>query len=82
MTDYEEIQNLVARYADAVTRRDFEALAAIFTPDAVWDVTGGTQLRFEGAELVPGIRGVVEKSSFLAHRRPSSRSMETARVRA
>jgi hypothetical protein len=66
MTDYEEIQNLVARYADAVTRRDFDALAAVFTPDAVWDVTGGTKLRFEGAELVPGIRGVVEKSNFLA----------------
>jgi hypothetical protein len=66
MTDYEEIQNLVARYADAVTRRDFDALAAVFSPDAVWDVTGGTMLRFEGADLVPGIRGVVEKSNFLA----------------
>lgn len=66
MTDYEEIQNLVARYADAVTRRDFDALAAVFTPDAVWDVSGGTKLRYEGAELVPGIRGIVEMSNFLA----------------
>jgi hypothetical protein len=66
VTDYEEIQNLVARYADAVSRRDFDALAAVFAPDAVWDVTGGTKLRYEGAELVPGIRRIVEMSNFLA----------------
>jgi hypothetical protein len=66
VTDYEEIQNLVARYADAVTRRDFDALATVFAPNAVWDVTGGTKLRYEGAELVPGIRSIVEMSNFLA----------------
>lgn len=65
MTDYEEIQNLVARYADAVTRRDFGALAAVFTPDAVWDATGSTKLRYEGDALVPGIRSIIEMSSFL-----------------
>ena len=65
MTDYEEIQNLIARYADAVNRRDFDALAEVFAPDAVWDVTGGTKLRHEGAQVVPGIRKIVEMGSFL-----------------
>lgn len=66
MTDYEEIQNLVARYADAVTRRDFDALEAIFAPDAVWEATGAKRFVYEGSELVPGIRSIVEQSEFLA----------------
>lgn len=65
MTDYEEIQNLVARYADALNRRDFDALAEVFAADALWHVTGNAKLRYEGAQVVPGIRGIAEMGTFL-----------------
>ncbi len=38
MTDEEAIRQLVARYADAVTRRDADAWSATWTNDGVWDL--------------------------------------------
>ena len=38
MTDEEAIRQLVARYADAVTRRDEDAWSATWTNDGVWDL--------------------------------------------
>jgi len=36
------IHQLLARYGDAIDRRDWEAFAELFTPDATIDYTGGT----------------------------------------
>lgn len=38
--DEAAIRNLVARYADAVNRRDEADWAATWAPDAVWDLAG------------------------------------------
>ena len=40
MTDEEAIRQLVARYADAVSRRDADAWSTTWTADAVWDLGG------------------------------------------
>lgn len=39
ISDRLEIQDLLARYSDAIDRRDLDALDALFTPDAVVDYT-------------------------------------------
>jgi len=45
MTDVEQIQDLVARYADAVCRRDQEAWAATWAEDALWQLPGAPETR-------------------------------------
>lgn len=65
MSDHIAIQNTITRYCDAITRRDWDALADVFAPDAVWEVIGGPAFRFAGAGVAPGIRGVVESTSSL-----------------
>jgi hypothetical protein len=68
MSDYEAIQSLLARYTDAINRRDFEVLPLLFATDGAWhvDAGAGRVFHFEGPEVVPGIRGLVEHNSFLA----------------
>jgi hypothetical protein len=68
MSEYEAIQSLLARYTDAINRRDFEVLPSLFAADGVWhvDAGAGRVFHFEGPEVVPGIRGLVEHNSFLA----------------
>lgn len=39
MSDVMEIQNLLATYAFALDEKDFDALDALFTPDATFDYT-------------------------------------------
>ena len=34
------IRDLIADFADGVTRLDVEAIVALFAPDGVWEVTG------------------------------------------
>jgi len=57
------IQNLISSYSSAVSRRAWTELDALFTPDASWEVEGGPGLRLQGAELVPGIRALVEQTT-------------------
>lgn len=58
------IRDVLDRYTNAVNQRDWPALAALFTADAVWDA-GGPDLgprgfRFEGGEhCVRGIEALV-----------------------
>jgi hypothetical protein len=59
-SDHIAIQALISRYSSAVSRRDWGALEELFMPDATWEVIGGPGVRFAGAELAPGIRGLVE----------------------
>ncbi|MEE2703163.1 MAG: nuclear transport factor 2 family protein [Myxococcota bacterium] len=42
LTDENQIRDLVARYADAVTRRDEKAWAETWTEDGEWQVMGRT----------------------------------------
>jgi uncharacterized protein (TIGR02246 family) len=35
--DRDAIQQLIYRYSDAVTRADYEQMATVFAPDAVWE---------------------------------------------
>jgi len=65
MSDYMAVQQVITRYCDAVTRRDWAALADVFAPHATWDVIGHVTFHFEGDGLVPGIRGIVESTGFL-----------------
>jgi SnoaL-like domain len=46
--DRQAILDLIYRYSDAVTRADFEQMATVFAPDAVWE-SPLLELRFENA---------------------------------
>lgn len=43
MTDKFEIRELADLYSNATTRRDADAIARCFAPDAIWDVKGAAQ---------------------------------------
>jgi ketosteroid isomerase-like protein len=74
-SDHEDIRNLIAGYGEAVNRRDFDRLADLFTEDARWDVTGWVEFHHQGAGVAPGIRGIVESTSYLVqiHSSPTIR---------
>ena len=42
MSDKEEIRELLARYCFALDAERFEEMAALFTPDGVWETAFGT----------------------------------------
>jgi hypothetical protein len=65
MLEHMAVQQVITRYCDAVTRRDWAALADVFAPNATWDVIGHVTFHFEGDGLVPGIRGIVESTGAL-----------------
>ena len=44
-----DIQNLIHRYSDAVTRADYEQMATVFAPDALWE-SPLLGMRFESAQ--------------------------------
>ena len=46
-----EIQQTISRYHEGASLYDFDAIAACFTPDAVWEVPS-MKLRFEGRDLI------------------------------
>jgi len=66
MSDYEAIQRVIARYTDAINRRDFAVLDEVFAPDGVWNVDAGDGrvFRFEGPQIRAGISGLVGNSAF------------------
>src|SRR3954454_7165691 len=40
IADEMDVRDLIADFADGVIRLDVEAVAALFAPDGVWEVTG------------------------------------------
>jgi ketosteroid isomerase-like protein len=65
MLDKIEIQDLISRYSDAITRRDWEAVTSAFSPEATWHVVGQPAFQFKGRDVGPGIRSLVEPSNYL-----------------
>jgi hypothetical protein len=65
MTEKEDIQDLISRYSDAITRRDWEVVASVFAADGSWQVVGNDQFSFAGAKIGPGIRSLVEPANYL-----------------
>jgi 3-phenylpropionate/cinnamic acid dioxygenase small subunit len=61
VTDRVEIHELAARYANAIDDRDWDALDAVFTDDALYVLSGFGELddRYEG---VAAIRALMESS--------------------
>jgi hypothetical protein len=60
------LRNLVARYADAVTRMDSEALRELFTPDGEWIVTGHGEPRGHD-EVVAFLDGLLANWNGIVH---------------
>jgi uncharacterized protein (TIGR02246 family) len=60
-----KIQQLLNRYSEAVTRRDWSGLAALYAEDAVWEGTGKLDMRFEGRQAIAqGFAGIIEPMSM------------------
>jgi ketosteroid isomerase-like protein len=66
MSEHIAIQTLISRYSNAVTRRDWPAIAETFAADATWEAVGGPQpMKFVGAQVGPGIKAAIEWTSSL-----------------
>jgi ketosteroid isomerase-like protein len=65
MRDECEIQDLISRYSDAITRRDWPVVSSVFAAEASWQVVGVPEYRFEGDKVGSGIRGLVEPANYL-----------------
>jgi ketosteroid isomerase-like protein len=48
------IQETMYRYSDALNRADWAAFEAVFAPDAVWEMHGPRDRRYEGAAAIAG----------------------------
>jgi len=59
------IREVIERYTDALNRRDFAAMAALFTDDAGWSVDAPFNLRFEGAAIATSIAAMIGRHAFL-----------------
>jgi hypothetical protein len=53
------IQDLIVRFSDAVTRRDWNQFEAVWAPQGIWEVAEPTAMREEGAGQ---IRRTVEEA--------------------
>jgi ketosteroid isomerase-like protein len=66
MSDHFEVQNVLARYTSAITRRDWAAVAATFSPKATWEVVGGPHpAKVEGPRLAEGLQAMCETTAVL-----------------
>jgi len=65
MRDEYEIQDLISRYSDAITRREWSTVSSVFAADATWQVLGEPGFRFDGDKIGPGIRSLVEPANHL-----------------
>ena len=54
MSEKDEIRELLARYCFALDADRFEEMAALFTPDGVWETAFGTGTGRDGTPLEPG----------------------------
>jgi ketosteroid isomerase-like protein len=50
--DFDEISQLVARFDDAVNRRDLEEFKSLWARDSVWEIGEPMPLRVEGADAI------------------------------
>jgi len=66
------LRDLVARYADAVSRQDPAAVAELFTPDGVWRVGGYGEPRGH-AEITAFLAGLLDSWSTIVHALASGR---------
>lgn len=66
MTDHIAIQDVISRYSNAVTRRQWAAIAGTFAQDATWEVVGGPHpMKFIGAQIGPGLQAAIGMTSSL-----------------
>lgn len=63
----DEIRRLVSFYGDAVRRKDPDAIAELFTPDARVIIAGGTE-RVGRVEIVEGLRKTASGFEFLSQK--------------
>jgi hypothetical protein len=84
MSDLHAIQDVISRYTNAVTRREWAAIAATFAPKATWEVVGGPYpFKLEGAGLGAGIKQAIGMTSSLIQLiTPPSIELEGARATA
>jgi ketosteroid isomerase-like protein len=55
------IRELIELYSDAVTRRDWATVGAVFAEDAVWVIAPPTDIELRGrAAIAKGVAGMVE----------------------
>jgi hypothetical protein len=59
------VRELIDRYSDALSRRDFAAMAGLFQADATWSAGSPFDLRLFGTEIVPMIADMVSPYAFL-----------------
>lgn len=64
MDDYQQVQQLCYRYAQAVDRRDMAALGQLFTPDAVLIVKTNTMV---GRDNIVGAMTALDAFSVTQH---------------
>ncbi len=67
MSDRLEIQDLFARYSFAIDERDWDALDAIFTPDAQIDYTETGGAKGSYAEIKAWLPGALERFPMFQH---------------
>ena len=66
LSDRIAIRDVIDRYSDAVTRRDWPNVGATFHADAVWSVGGGFNLEYRSREdIEAGLRASVSTFEFL-----------------
>jgi ketosteroid isomerase-like protein len=66
VADELSLRNLVARYADAVTRQDASVLRDLFAPDGEWIVTGHGEPRGHD-EIVAFLDGLLANWNGIVH---------------
>ena len=60
------IQEVIDRYCDALNRDDWDAYEALFTPDAVWELSSPWGFKVEGARAIRDvISKLVAKGDFI-----------------
>lgn len=60
------IRELIENYHAAINRHDWELLAEVFTPDAVWQALAPINLKFDGhEEIMTGLRSSVLRQELL-----------------
>jgi uncharacterized protein (TIGR02246 family) len=65
VTERAAVQDQLNRYTDAVNRRDWDAFATLYAPDALWEGAGGLDMRFEGREAITrGFAAIIEPMSM------------------
>ncbi len=61
-----DIADLVARFDDAVNRRDTDEFAALWSPNAVWEIGEPMPMRVEGAPtIVETWKGMIAHTTWL-----------------